>query len=270
MRILRKLLRFTFTCLLSLSVVGFGLESLISSARAETMDLVSVSKKIRGQVVQIVVPTPDGTRISLGTGFWLNDQGVIATCWHVVSANPTGRIMVQSAVDPLFDLAKRNNITANWQVFSASVVAKDEPNDLAILKVSVNPFGAQKSVPIQIGNVELVAHFASATLNRDLPEAGARVLMAGFPLGQPYLIVQEGTVAALAYNLPGWGATNKILVSTLSNHGNSGAPIFDMQGKVIAILEGEDRAQGQDQERTGISVAIPAYFVSKLAETIHP
>jgi S1-C subfamily serine protease len=171
----------------------------------------------------------------------------------------------------MFALQKRISIGANWEPFSAKVVASDVINDVAILKTDESPFGdAPQFAPMKIGNAELTAHFATATLNPDLPKPGQQALLAGYPLGQPYLIVQEGNIAALAFDLPGWPPTNKILVSTFSNHGNSGAPVFDMQGKVIGILEGEDRAQGQDQERTGISVVIPAFFVSELAKTIAP
>jgi S1-C subfamily serine protease len=253
------------------AVLCFWLEGMPLSVHAETIDLVEVSKQIRGQVVQIVVPTPDGKNAWLGSGFWLNDQGLVATCWHVVSGNPTGIITVQTAVDSLFALAPpRGNVNANWEAFSAKVAASDVTNDVAILKTDKSPFGVPHHVSIKIGNVELSAHFATATLNPSLPEPGQQAVLAGYPLGQPYLIVQEGTIAALAYDIPGWLATNKILVSTVSNHGSSGASVFDMQGKVIGVLEGEDRTQGQDQERTGISVVIPAFFVSELAKTIGP
>jgi serine protease Do len=250
-------------CVPALLVCCLWLVAIPSSARAETGDLVDVSKQIRGQIVQIEVPVPDGKL--LGTGFWLNDQGLLATCLHVVKDKQT--VYVKSAIDSKFDLARHANIVANWTLFSAKIVASDTQNDIAILKTDMSPFGDRRG--FNIGNEKLTAHYAVATLNSDLPEAGQRVLLAGYPLGQPYLIVQEGTIAALAYDLPDWPAANKILVSTLSNHGNSGAPLFDTQGRVIGVLEGEDRAQGPDQERTAISVVIPAYFVSELAKTVH-
>jgi S1-C subfamily serine protease len=231
-------------------------------------DLVAVTKAIRGNIVQIVTRIPGTNSASVGSGFWLNTDGLIATCWHVVAANPTGVIRIQSAVDPLLDLPKGEIIAANWQVMPARVVAADMANDLAILKVGLSPFKTPQIIPMQIGPVKLIAHFSAVTLQTNLPSPGQRILLSGFPLGQPYMIVQEGTVASIAYALPDWGMTVKILASTLANHGNSGAPIFDDQAKVIGVLEGEDRTQGPDQERTGISIVIPAFYVSQLAATV--
>jgi S1-C subfamily serine protease len=234
---------------------------------AKAADLVAVTKNVRGDIVQIVTPVPGKNAMMLGSGFWLNTDGLVVTCLHVVGANLTGVILVRSAVDASLDLSKGNVIDANWQATPAKVVAVDEKNDLAILKVASNPFKSPPIAIVQFGPVRLTAHFSAVTLQTSLPDPGQRILLSGFPLGQPYMIVQEGTVASIAYGLPGWGPTVKILASTLANHGNSGAPIFDDQGKVTGVLEGED--EGPDQARTGISIVIPAFYVSQLAATVH-
>jgi S1-C subfamily serine protease len=134
-----------------------------------------------------------------------------------------------------------------------------------LLKVDNNPFVGHRGAPIQLGGTSLTAHYKQATLAPDLPEAGQNILLAGYPLGQPYAVVQAGTVASIAYDLPGWGETVKILISTVANHGNSGGPVFDDHGKVIGLLEGEFPGDS----RTGIEIVVPSYFLSRILDAIH-
>jgi len=167
--------------------------------KGDTMDLVSVAGEIKGEIVQIVVPLPNG-KSALGSGFWVHQSGYVATCWHVVRANPEASLTVQSAVEPLFDLKNNIRVLANWDTYSAKLVAKDEINDLAILKIEGrNPLLPGKSgLKIKIGDKELTAHYRLSVLKAELPEPGQRILLAGYPLGQPYQIVQEGIVASVA------------------------------------------------------------------------
>jgi S1-C subfamily serine protease len=234
------------------------------------VDLVQAAREIRGVIVQIVVPLQKG-HTSIGSGFWVNQHGYVATCWHVVRHNPTSIITVQSAIDPLFDLKNDHMIFAKWEAFPAKVVAKDEINDLALLKVYRNPFGLRKPTPIKIGDKVLTAHYKEAALNTELPEAGQKILLASYPLGRPYPLIQEGSIASVAHSLPEFGETLKILISTVTNPGNSGAPVFDSTVKVIGILEGGIPSRpGLDAARaqSGITVVIPAYFLSELANTV--
>jgi S1-C subfamily serine protease len=260
---------------LFLTIVGLGTQSKLVQAieklKGDAMDLVQVAREVRGVIVQVVVPLQDGNT-SVGSGFWVNERGYAATCWHVVAGNPTATMKVQSAIDPLFDLKNNNMIFANWEVFSARVVAKDEKNDLALLKVDGNPFGPRKSVPIQIGEKALTAHYKQAALKTELPEAGQKILLAGYPLGRAYPVVQEGTVASVAHSLPEFGPTLKILISTVANPGNSGGPVLDGDGKTIGVLEGGLPSRpGRDpaQAQSGIAVVIPAHFLFELMNAIH-
>lgn len=170
------------------------------------------------------------------------------------------------AVDALFDTNLNNNIFANWEVFSASIVARDELNDIAILKVDGSPFGQQRGAMISIGGKQLSAHYSKATIKNDLPLSGQPILLAGYPLGQPYRVVQEGTNASVAHSLPGWGNTLKVLISTVANHGNSGGPVYDVDAKVIGLLQGELRTS--PEERTGIEVVVPSFLLKRLLEGV--
>ena len=192
----------------SLLLNSFAVIALLFGAKANAAepDLTAIVKDIRGQIVQIVVPTPTPDHpdaVSKGSGFWLSEEGLVATCWHVVASNPTtSKILVLSPLDAMFDLQHGQVTNANFDGSHAAVVAKDEINDVVILQTENKPKISTGAIEKKDGHF-LTAHFAISTLNSSLPEAGARVLLAGFPLGQPYLIVQPGTVAAIAHNLPG-------------------------------------------------------------------
>jgi S1-C subfamily serine protease len=240
--------------------------------KGDTIDLLGVAEGIKGEIVQIVVPLPNG-KSSLGSGFWVHQSGYVATCWHVVRANPEATFRVQSAIDPLFDLKKNIRVFANWHPYSAKMVAKDEINDLALLKiVGPSPFLSAKSgTHIKIGDKELTTHCRLSVLKAELPEPGQRILLAGYPLGRPYRIVQEGIVASVVYGLPEFGQTFKILISTVANPGNSGGPVLDNDGKVIGVLEGGLSSRpGLDPAKavSGIAVVVPAYFLEQLMGTL--
>lgn len=258
--------------IVSAVVVPLGLTSASDTIKGDTMDLVGVAEKIKGEVVQIVVPLPNG-QSSLGSGFWVHQSGYVATCWHVVRANPQSKLKVQSAMDPLFDLKKNTKVFSNWETYSAQVVAKDEVNDIAILKIEGrNPFiFSNVGMKMNIDGKELTTHYQLSILKSELPEPGQRILLAGYPLGRPYRIVQDGIVASVAHSLPEFGPAFKILISTVANPGNSGGPVFDEDGKVIGILEGGlPSRQGLDpaQAVSGIAVVVPAYFLQQLMDTL--
>lgn len=257
-----------------ITIVTFFLQASLTIANEKTkggtVNLVQIAKEVRGEIVQIVVPLQDG-KTNVGSGFWVDQRGYLATCWHVVRDNPTAIMRVQSAIDPLFDLKNNNMIFSNWESFPAKVIAKDEINDLAILKIDGNPFVPRKFVPIKIGDAELTAHYKQSTLRTELPEPGEKILLAGYPLGRPYPVVQEGTVASVAHSLPEFGPTLKILVSTVANPGNSGGPVIDSNGKVVGVLQGGLPSRpGHDpaQAQSGIAVVVPAHFLVQLINTI--
>jgi S1-C subfamily serine protease len=274
MQKVHRSMRVLWVFVLFLAIWGFGAKPKATMAlekkTGDTVDLVQVAREVRGVIVQIVVPLQNG-KSNVGSGFWVDQRGYVATCWHVVRDNPTISMTVQSAIDPLFDLKHNNMIFANWETFPAKVVAKDESNDLALLKIDGNPFVPRKFIPIQIGDKVLTAHYKEAVLNTDLPDAGQKILLAGYPLGRPYPVVQEGSVASVAHSLPEFGPTLKILISTVANPGNSGGPVLNRDGKVIGILEGGlPSRQGLDpaQAQSGIAVVIPAHFLKRIMGAI--
>ena len=142
-------------------------------------------------------------RRGFGSGVVLDDQGHILTTHHVV------------------DGADKVIVTFNdGRVLSGTVVGGDEETDVAVIRVDGKDFRA--------------AEFA----NSDELKVGQPVLAIGNPLGLPGgPTVTSGVISSLRRSLafgPGDGLP-VLQTDAAVNPGNSGGPLVDLRGRVVAI-----------------------------------
>jgi serine protease Do len=164
---------------------------------------------------------------SLGSGFIISADGYIVTNNHVV-APARNNAVVESITVTLADRTE----------YEARVVGRDEASDLAVLKIEPR------------GQLPFV-RFASSEQVR----VGDWVVA----IGNPYSLggsVTAGIVSALHRNLPGGGVYDRYIQTDASiNSGNSGGPLFDLQGNVVGINTALYSPTGGN---IGIGFAIPA------------
>jgi serine protease Do len=136
----------------------------------------------------------------VGSGFVIDPSGLIVTNYHVVEN--AFEITVTFS-----DGSRRTGTT-----LSASRLA-----DLALVKVETDhPLPA--------------AHWG----NSDLLQVGDQVLAAGNPFGVG-LSVTAGIVSGLNRDIQNSPYDDLIQTDAPINHGNSGGPLFDMQGNVVGV-----------------------------------
>jgi S1-C subfamily serine protease len=201
-------------------------------------------------------PTTPGGRphakpVPGGSGVWIGKTGYVATCYHVI-ANWTGPFKIGIARDPYITEGQLSvSITGTVNTFVAVLVASDPGADIAILKAetppeNIHPMPLVSGAPM--GTLITPQHRVSprgGTLKTKLPEQGNTVLLAGFPLShdaEDTLILQTGMATGF-FSLPQTQPTPpssalRIMLSLVSNPGNSGGPVFDTDGKVVGLLEG--------------------------------
>lgn len=150
-----------------------------------------------------MMPSPEEqARTSLGSGFIVSSDGYILTNTHVVDGADTVTVRLQD----------RRTLTAK-------VVGSDPQYDIALLKVD-----AGGSLPaVSIGD------------SRGL-KPGQWVLAIGSPFGFDYSVTQ-GIVSAVGRNLGSQDQpyTSFIQTDVPINRGNSGGPLFDLQGRVVGV-----------------------------------
>ncbi|HEX6375278.1 MAG TPA: Do family serine endopeptidase [Allosphingosinicella sp.] len=181
---------------------------------------------------QFGVPIPDGSEApvtqrggSLGSGFLVSADGYIVTNNHVVSPARTGATVEQITVT----LADRRE-------FEATLVGRDTASDLALLKIKGSnlPF-------VRFGDSQQV-------------RVGDWVVAIGNPFGLGGTVT-AGIVSALHRNI-GAGTYDRYIQTDASiNMGNSGGPMFDLNGNVIGINTALYSPTGGN---VGIGFAIPA------------
>jgi serine protease Do len=163
---------------------------------------------------------PQGSAESLGSGFIISADGYILTNNHVV----------ENADDVTVRLSDRRELTAK-------VVGTDPQYDIALLKVNA------KDLPVvNIGD--------SHTL-----KPGQWVVAIGSPFGFDHSVTQ-GIVSAVGRS---FGAQDQQYVPFIQtdvpiNRGNSGGPLFNLQGQVVGINSQIFSSTGGYQ---GISFSIP-------------
>ncbi|MEM1013545.1 MAG: trypsin-like peptidase domain-containing protein [Planctomycetota bacterium] len=169
----------------------------------------------------------DGSR-TVGTGFCVDARGYIVTNQHVIEG------------------AKQIYVTTDTgRTLPAIVVATDRRGDLAVLKVPTSLPALSFAPP------------ASRT-------RGQWVVAIGNPMGlagRGEMSISTGIISATERTLPKLSRVEGRLYSGLIqttaelNPGNSGGPIFDLEGRVVGVVTAVVLPQG---EANGLGFALPA------------
>jgi serine protease Do len=170
---------------------------------------------------------PEGApgKKSLGTGFLVDQDGLVLTNNHVIANADV--ITVQ---------------THDKREFRAKLIGRDEKTDVALLRI-----GATGITPLRLGD-------------SDAAEVGEWVLAVGEPFGLSHTVT-AGIVSAKGRDddeMRGFGREgywNFIQTDASINPGNSGGPLCNMAGEVIG-MNTAIRAQA-----TGIGFAVPANMI---------
>jgi serine protease Do len=161
-----------------------------------------------------------------GSGFLISDDGYIVTNSHVVSGGPRGE-----AVDTVIV------IMTDRREFKARIIGRDTASDLALLKIEATGLPFVK--------------FADSSKAR----VGDWVVAIGNPLGLGSTVT-AGIISALQRNIGQGGAYDRyIQTDTAINRGNSGGPLFDLNGNVVGINNMLISPVGAN---IGVNFAIPA------------
>ena len=174
---------------------------------------------------------PQGEEEALGSGFVIDRQGHILTNAHVVEGAKSVTVGFSSA-------------SGLDNTYKAKVLGLDKSTDVAVLEPQNLPATAVH--PLQMGSVRDVS-------------VGDPVVAIGNPLGEERTITSgiisavDRTIDSLQQNHP---IQNALQTDAAINHGNSGGPLIDNQGKVIGITS-QILSDGPNSGSIGIGFAVP-------------
>ena len=173
---------------------------------------------------------------SLGSGFIISADGYVVTNNHVITAEGKGE--VESITITM----------ANGDEYPAKLVGKDAASDLAVLKIN-----AGKDMPfVKFGD------------SRDA-RVGDWIIAIGNPFGLGGTVT-SGIISAVYRNTGAGGAYDRYLQTDAAiNRGNSGGPMFDMNGQVIGINNAIFSPTGGS---VGIGFAIPAETAAPIVQKL--
>lgn len=218
------------------AAIGSGAQQgQIGGSFPEQQAIIAVSNKARPGVVTVVNklnPSQAGFGgEALGTGMIVDSQGHIFTNNHVIAGSAPGGLSV---------------IMSNGDNVPATLVGADDVSDIAVLQIN---------------------HPVSATLtlgNSDQLQVGQMVVAIGSALGDFRNTVTVGVVSGLNRTLPGAVGTDiepMVQTDAAINSGNSGGPLFDLNGNVIgmntAVIRGAGSSTSSANVAEGLGFAIP-------------
>tara|TARA_B100000131_G_scaffold284128_1_gene292498 strand:+ start:1137 stop:2558 length:1422 start_codon:yes stop_codon:yes gene_type:complete len=163
---------------------------------------------------------------ALGSGFIIDKRGMVVTNNHVI----------QGADDII--------VSVNGSEYKAKVIGKDPYMDLAVLKIE----SKDKFVPVTFGD-------------SDKARVGDWVIAIGNPFGFGGTVT-SGIISSRNRDIGLTRYDDFIQTDASINQGNSGGPLFDLNGKVIGINTAII-APGQSGS-IGIGFAIPSNSASKV------
>ena len=167
---------------------------------------------------------PDGSpRQGLGSGFVIDADGYILTNHHVVDGASEVNVRFADQVD-----------------HEAEVIGTDPQTDLALLKIE-----AGEPLPyLTLGDSDQV-------------RVGEDVVAVGNPFGLGGTVTR-GIVSAIGRDINAGPYVDFIQTDAAINRGNSGGPLFDMEGNVIGVNSAIYSPSGGN---VGVGFAIPSNIV---------
>lgn len=180
----------------------------------------------------------DDIQIGSGTG-WVVARGKIVTANHVVAGADT--ILIYGP---------------DKKPMEATVLAKDEPNDIAILSADFGTWRPQ-----------------SLSLARVPTRLGSRVFTIGFPQFQVLGAAPKFTSGEISANSGMKDDPRYFQISVPVQSGNSGGPLLDARGEVVGIVTSKLDALGVAQ-RTGdlpqnVNYAIKSRYLQGLLDDLN-
>lgn len=157
-----------------------------------------------------------------GTGFFVRDDGILLTSYHIVTR-------FERTADGLINLVGSSNIVVETEAgtYRGAIIHSAESTHPWIEDYAVLRIDATDTPPLVLGNYDLVC-------------SGDEVIVLGYPLGIPYLSAARGIISA-KYRYPSHMARlvelHVIQLDVAINLGNSGGPVLDARtGHVIGIV----------------------------------
>src|ERR671936_685677 len=214
-------------------------DSADTAASTSAQSVQSIYQRTRRGVVEITVTEPSenpfgqpsGSARAQGSGFVYDMDGHIVTNQHVVDGATSVTVRFW-----------------NGKTYSARVVGTDASRDLAVLKVDAHD---SQLYPLVLGDSSKVA-------------VGDSVVAIGSPFGLEETVT-AGIVSALHRQMSSpnnFAIDDSIQTDAAINHGNSGGPLLNAEGKVIGVTSQIESDSGGND---GVGFAIPSNTVRSIA-----
>jgi S1-C subfamily serine protease len=159
-------------------------------------DFTAVYTRFRHSIARIETADCGGQFQAIGSGFVIAPT-LVATAGHVVKHQHILRLYIDGHLIP------------------ARAIGFDDPHDVALV---------QLSRPVTAASVPLATAW---------PSVSSPLAVLGYAQGGP-LSMQQGHVAAV--NVTVNGTAGYLETDTAEDHGSSGGPVFDRQGRAVAIV----------------------------------
>jgi len=169
-------------------------------------------------------------REAMGSGFIVDESGVVLTNNHVIDGASSVRVKL-----------------SDGSIRQARVLGRDEKTDLAVLRIE----GGGSFKPVQWGNSDAV-------------RVGENVFAMGSPFGLGNTVT-SGIVSARGREIGAGPYDDFLQVDAAINSGNSGGPLFDSSGRVIGVNTAIVSPSGGN---VGIGFAIPSQMARNVATQI--
>ncbi|HMX00901.1 MAG TPA: trypsin-like peptidase domain-containing protein [Cyclobacteriaceae bacterium] len=184
------------------------------------------------------IPGSSGEWKGNGSGFFINEEGYIATNYHVIK--DASSIQVE-----FYQKGTKH-------VYSAKVVATDKQNDLAVIQVSDTQFKSLAKIPY--------------VFNTETKDVGTDVFALGYPLANVMGEEVKFTDGKISSKTGIQGDITVYQISVPIQPGNSGGPLFDSKGNLVGITSSALNKEYFNSEN--VNYAIKSAYLKNLIDVM--